>query len=76
MVNLFGEGYTRTEYKKMSRKYEEMKQTYVIQTSIHREALVTYVRFKVKEEMATAKGDVAEARNGILPLKQQPNKVN
>ena len=27
MVNLFGEGYTRTEYKKMSRKYEEMKQT-------------------------------------------------
>ncbi|MBS5619648.1 hypothetical protein [Eubacterium sp.] len=62
MVNLFGEGYTKTEYKKMFRKYEEMKQTYVIQTSIHREALVTYVRFKVKEEMATAKGDVAEAQ--------------
>lgn len=62
MVNLFGEGYTKTEYKKMFRKYEEMKQTYVIQTSIHREALVTYVRFKVKEEMATAKGDVVEAQ--------------
>lgn len=62
MVNLFGEGYTKTEYKKMSRKYEEMKQTYIIQTSIHREALVTYVRFKVKEEMATAKGDVGEAQ--------------
>lgn len=62
MINLFGEGYTKTEYKKMSRKYNEMKQTYVIQTSIHREALVTYVRFKVKEEMATAKGDVGEAQ--------------
>ena len=62
MINLFGEGYTKTEYKKMARKYEEMKQTYVIQTSIHREALVTYVRFKVKEEMATAKGDVVEAQ--------------
>ena len=62
MINLFGEGYTKTEYKKMFRKYEEMKQTYVIQTSIHREALVTYVRFKVKEEMATAKGDVVEAQ--------------
>lgn len=62
MINLFGEGYTKTEYKKMARKYEEMKQTYVIQTSIHREALVTYVRFKVKEEIATAKGDVVEAQ--------------
>lgn len=62
MINLFGEGYTKTEYMKMSRKYEEMRQTYVIQTSIHKEALVTYVRFKVKEEMATAKGDVVEAQ--------------
>ena len=25
-----------------------MSETYVIQTSIHKEALVTYVRFKVK----------------------------
>lgn len=62
MISLFGEGYTKTEYLKMSRKYEEMKQTYVIQTSIHKEALVTYVRFKVKEEMATARGDVVEAQ--------------
>lgn len=62
MVDLFGEGYTRSEYKKMVKKYKEMSQTYVIQTSIHKEALVTYVRFKVKEEMATAKGDVIEAQ--------------
>lgn len=62
MVDLFGEGYTRSEYKKMVKKYKEMSQTYVIQTSIHKEALVTYVRFKVKEEIATAKGDVVEAQ--------------
>ena len=62
MITLFGEGYTKTEYMKMYQKYSEMKQTYVIQTSIHKEALVTYVRFKVKEEMATAKGDVGEAK--------------
>ena len=62
MINLFGEGYTKAEYKKMSRKYEEMRQTYVVQTSIHKEALATYVRFKVKEEIATAKGDVTEAK--------------
>ena len=40
MITLFGEGYTKTEYMKMYQKYSEMKQTYVIQTSIHKEALV------------------------------------
>ena len=62
MIDLFGEGYTRLEYKKMVKKYKEMSETYVIQTSIHKEALVTYVRFKVKEELATARGDVVEAQ--------------
>lgn len=62
MIDMFGDGYTRTEYKNMSRKYKEMSQTYVVQTNIHQEALLTYVRFKVKEELATAKGDVQEAQ--------------
>lgn len=62
MVNLFGEGYTRIEYKNMYRKYNAIKMNYSIQTNLHQEALVTYVRFKVKEELATAKGDVAEAQ--------------
>ena len=61
-VELFGEGYTRAEYKKMVKKYNDMTKTYVVQTNLHKEALLTYVRFKVKEEMATAKGDVAEAQ--------------
>ena len=46
----------------MYKKYLEMRDTYVIQTNIHKEALLTYVRFKVKEELATASGDVEEAR--------------
>ena len=62
IVELFGEGYTRAEYKKMLKKYNDMTKTYVVQTNLHKEALLTYVRFKVKEEMATAKGDVAEAQ--------------
>lgn len=62
MIETFGEGYTNVEYKKMSKKYKDMCETYVIQTSIHKEALITYVRFKVKEELATAKGDVVEAQ--------------
>ena len=39
-----------------------MTKTYVIQTNLHKEALLTYVRFKVKEEIATSKGDVQEAQ--------------
>ena len=62
IVELFGEGYTRSEYKKMLKKYNDMTKTYVVQTNLHKEALLTYVRFKVKEEIATARGDVAEAQ--------------
>ena len=62
MMDLFGEGYTRVEYKNMYKKYSDMKMNYSIQTNLHQEALVTYVRFKVKEELATAKGDVQEAQ--------------
>ena len=46
----------------MLKKYTDMTKTYVVQTNLHKEALLTYVRFKVKEEMATSKGDVQEAQ--------------
>lgn len=59
---LFGDGYTTVEYKKMSEKYEKLKLNYSLQTNLHQEALATYVRFKVKEEMATASGNVDEAK--------------
>lgn len=61
IINLFGEGYSKNEYRKMYRKYEKLKLNYTLQTSLHQEALATYVRFKIKEEEATARGDVAEA---------------
>lgn len=60
--DLFGDGYTTTEYKKMYEKYEKLKLNYTLQTNLHQEALATYVRFKVKEEMATAAGNVDEAK--------------
>ncbi|MDL2302601.1 hypothetical protein LJC58_09675 [Lachnospiraceae bacterium OttesenSCG-928-D06] len=58
---LFGDGYTSVEYKKMYDKYEKLKLNYSLQTNLHQEALATYVRFKVKEEFATAMGNVDEA---------------
>lgn len=62
IVALFGEGYNKEEYRKMFNKYEKLKLNYSLQTSLHQEALATYVRFKVKEEEATAKGEVDEAK--------------
>ena len=62
MVELFGDGFTPIEYKKMYDKYQKLKLNYTLQTNLHQEALVTYVRFKVKEEIATAAGDVDEAK--------------
>ena len=61
LIDLFGEGYTKTEYRLMQKKYETLKLNYTMQTNLHQEALVTYVRFKVKEEQATASGNVGEA---------------
>ncbi|MSS38939.1 hypothetical protein FYJ37_00885 [[Clostridium] scindens] len=62
IVELFGDGYSKYEYKKMYEKYEKLKLNYSLQTNIHQEALATYVRFKVKEEDATARGNVDEAK--------------
>lgn len=61
LLDLFGEGYTKNEYRLMKKKYDNLKQNYTIQTNLHQEALATYVRFKVKEEQATAAGNVGEA---------------
>lgn len=62
IIELFGDGYSKSEYKKMYEKYEKLKLNYTLQTNLHQEALATYVRFKVKEEIATAAGNVDEAK--------------
>ena len=62
IIDLFGEGYTTSMYKKMQEKYDKLEINYTLQTNIHQEALATYVRFKVQEELATARGDVTEAK--------------
>ncbi|MDE6149543.1 MAG: hypothetical protein K2F81_05545 [Ruminococcus sp.] len=61
ILDLFGEGYTKPQYRKMKKKFDKLKENYLIQTNLHEEALSTYVRFKIKEEEATAIGNVGEA---------------
>lgn len=63
LVALFGEGYTPKEYSAMKKKYEFLQQNYPSTTNLHIEALVNYVRLKVKEEMAVARGEITEAKS-------------
>lgn len=62
MVRLFGSGYKKNEYKAMWDKYNFLKESYPDVTNLHTEALITYVRFKVQEELATARGDAESAK--------------
>lgn len=61
IVRLFGNGYRKSEYKAMWEKYDFLRKNYPDVTNLHVEALVTYVRFKVKEEIATAQGNASDA---------------
>ena len=61
-IKLFGAGYTEAEYKAMQEKYDYLSVSYPTTTNLHVEALATYVRYKVKAEMATTKGDAGEAK--------------
>lgn len=71
MIKLFGNGYTDEEYFHMWNKYNFLKAYYPEQTSMHTEALVTYVRYKVKEEIAVANNRSGDAKTwGTLAMQQ------
>lgn len=74
----YGVGYTDEEYYCFEKKWRKLVDSYGQKTSLHIESLTTYIRFRVKEELATAKGDVAEAiKWGQLAEKaQQSGKLN
>ena len=78
IVRLFGPGYKKKEYKAMWDKYQFLKTSYPDVTNLHVESLVTYIRFKVKEEMATAKGDISEAEkwNSAAVKASEKAKIN
>jgi hypothetical protein len=58
----WGYGYTNEEYILFERKWKKLIDNYGEKTSFHVEGLITYIRFRVKEEMASARGDVKEAK--------------
>jgi hypothetical protein len=77
-IDKWGEGYTIQEYNNFEKKYRLLKGNYLEQTAMHTEALLIYIRYRVKEEMATAEGNVKEAKEwGALADKAAQNaKIN
>lgn len=72
LIDKFGIGYTDEEYYCFEKKWRKLEGNYGQKTALHTEALANYVRFRVKEELATANGDVAEATKwGALAEKAQ-----
>lgn len=63
LINKWGEGYSSEEYRAFERKYGMLKNNYQEKTAMHTEALLTYIRYRVKEELATAKGDSKSAKD-------------
>jgi len=62
IVDFFGAGYEEKEYEAMFKKYNFLKNNYQETTNMHTEALKTYVRYRIKEEFATARGDATDAK--------------
>ena len=58
----WGFGYSNEEYYYFERKWSKLIDNYGQKTSFHDEGLITYIRFRVKEELATARGDSKEAK--------------
>lgn len=58
----WGFGYDLNEYILFEKKWNKLIDNYGRKTAMHVEGLKTYIRFRVKEELATAKGDVREAK--------------
>lgn len=63
LMQMFGEGYTPKEYEAMEQKYLFLLESYPSSTNLHIEALINYVRLKVKAEFAIAEGNVSEAKS-------------
>lgn len=62
IIEKWGAGYKFEEYQAFERKYHFLKNNYPEKTAMHTEALLNYIRYRVKEEMSTALGLVKEAK--------------
>lgn len=62
MRERFGSNYSNDELLAMEKKYRFLQSSYDETTSMHTEALTSYVRYRVKEEQATERDDINSAK--------------
>lgn len=62
LIAKWGIGHKPYEYFLFEEKFQQLRHSYNVKTAMHLDHLLTYCRFRVKEEQATARGDVKEAR--------------
>lgn len=58
----WGEGYSSDQYRLFEKKYNRLIRNYGEKTELHTEGLLTYVRFRVQEEVATAESRIKDAK--------------
>lgn len=63
IIDKWGFGYSDEEYYYFEKKWAKLIDNYGEKTSLHVEGLTTYIRFRVKEELATADGNTKESRD-------------
>lgn len=63
ITDKWGDGYTSEEYRLFEKKWKKLIDNYGEKTSLHTEGLITYIRFRVREEIATSKGLIKDAKD-------------
>lgn len=79
LINLFGDGFNKSEYRQMYRRYKELENNYPVgRSAMHQEALVTYVKYAYKRDKAISEDDIeAVDKWGKLASKQATDaKIN
>lgn len=78
LKDLFGYGFTEGEYREMYRKFISLQNNYPLRTEMHKEALITYVKYAFKRDKAIADDDMDAADKwGKLCAKQATDaKIN
>lgn len=78
LKDLFGYGFAENEYREMYRKFISLQNNYPLRTEMHKESLITYVKYAFKRDKAIADDDMDAADKwGKLCAKQATDaKIN
>lgn len=75
IIEQFGAGFTKPEYKAMQRKYDFLSESYPENSTLHKESLTLYCKYRVKEEFAIMDGNADEAEKWAALASRQADKA-